>query len=198
MDELATLVTQDPVRARVEIRKHLDGDLELVPGPERQIELRGRVKPTSLLVAQEAVGGFSPGFGCGGGAMDGGRTTPLPGRPHAAPYHARGMSTAPVTAASACYAARPYAFSLGSDSTQASDGLACGYARSRAAPSLFPRGWTISPETRARRQRAAQRAAQTREAHSQPLRRAGTSPEPRCDPVSSIGMGRRLGRRAWS
>lgn len=32
-DEFATLVTQDPVRARVEIWKHLDGDLELVPGP---------------------------------------------------------------------------------------------------------------------------------------------------------------------
>jgi DNA invertase Pin-like site-specific DNA recombinase len=70
VDELTTLVTQDPVRARVEIRKHLDGDLELVPlaaeGTERRIELRGRVKPNSLLVAQEAVGGFSPGFGCGG------------------------------------------------------------------------------------------------------------------------------------
>jgi DNA invertase Pin-like site-specific DNA recombinase len=66
VDELAALVTQDPVRARVEIRKHLDGDLELVRGPERQIELRGHVKPNSLLVAQEAVGGLSPGVGCGG------------------------------------------------------------------------------------------------------------------------------------
>jgi site-specific DNA recombinase len=66
VDELTTLVTQDPVRARVEIRKHLDGGLELIPGADRQIELRGRVKPNSLLVAQEAVGGFSPGFGCGG------------------------------------------------------------------------------------------------------------------------------------
>jgi hypothetical protein len=66
VDELAALIATDPVRARVEIRKHLDGDLELVPGPERQIELRGRVKPNSLLVAQEAAGGFSPGFGCGG------------------------------------------------------------------------------------------------------------------------------------
>lgn len=64
--ELTALVTQDPVRARVEIRKHLDGDLELVPGTDRQIELRGRVKQNSLLVAQEAVGRFSPGFGCGG------------------------------------------------------------------------------------------------------------------------------------
>ncbi|MGH7358846.1 MAG: recombinase family protein, partial [Candidatus Rokuibacteriota bacterium] len=64
VDELAALVATDPVRARTEIRKHLEGDLELVPGPE--LALRGRVKPNSLLVAQEAVGPFSPGFGCGG------------------------------------------------------------------------------------------------------------------------------------
>jgi hypothetical protein len=60
------LVTTDPVRARVEIWKHLDGYLELVPGPDRHVELRGRVKQNSLLVGQEAVGRFSPGFGCGG------------------------------------------------------------------------------------------------------------------------------------
>lgn len=54
------------VRARVEIRKHLEGDLELVPGPDRHVELRGRVKQNRLLVAQEA-GGFSPGLVAGAG-----------------------------------------------------------------------------------------------------------------------------------
>ena len=48
------------------IRKHLDGDLELLPGLDRHVELRSRVKPNSLLVTQEAVGAFSPSFGCGG------------------------------------------------------------------------------------------------------------------------------------
>jgi hypothetical protein len=45
---------------RLEIRKHSEGDLELVPiatdGGARHVELRGRVKPNSLLVAQETVG----------------------------------------------------------------------------------------------------------------------------------------------
>jgi hypothetical protein len=60
VDELTALIIEDPVRGRLEIRKHLEGDLELVPtatdGGARHVELRGRVKPNSLLVAQEAVG----------------------------------------------------------------------------------------------------------------------------------------------
>jgi hypothetical protein len=67
VDQLVMLIATDPARARTEIRKHFDGDLELVPmpteGPGRQVELRGRVKPNSLLVAQEAG---SPTIGCGG------------------------------------------------------------------------------------------------------------------------------------
>ena len=35
VDQLVMLVATDPVRARTEIRKHLDGDLELVPMPQR-------------------------------------------------------------------------------------------------------------------------------------------------------------------
>jgi len=55
------------VRAQAEIRKPFESDLELVPlppeGPRRRVELRGRLKQASLLVAQEAG---SPTIGCGG------------------------------------------------------------------------------------------------------------------------------------
>jgi hypothetical protein len=58
--------------ARAEVQKtRLEGDLKpklgAVPseGPGRRVELRGRLKPASLLVAREA-GGFSPGLGRGG------------------------------------------------------------------------------------------------------------------------------------
>lgn len=67
VDQLVTLVAKDPARARTEIRKHFEGDLELVPlpseGPGRRVELRGCLKHASLLVAQEAG---SPTIGCGG------------------------------------------------------------------------------------------------------------------------------------
>jgi hypothetical protein len=47
------------VRAREEVRKHLDGDLTLSPLPsargDRRAEISGRVKSDSLLSAQEAV-----------------------------------------------------------------------------------------------------------------------------------------------
>jgi hypothetical protein len=92
-DGIAALVGPRPGRARVEIRKHLDGHLELVPGADRHIELRGRVKPNSLLVAQEAVGGFSPGFGCGGALCAVGKQEP--------PVPCRGPAAYPATLASA-------------------------------------------------------------------------------------------------
>jgi hypothetical protein len=64
---LAALLRRDPVRARMEIQKHLDGDLELRPLPDesgrRRVELRGRLKHAGLLIAQEAG---SPTIGCGG------------------------------------------------------------------------------------------------------------------------------------
>ncbi len=51
VDHLATLVAEDPVRARTEIRKHFEGDLELVPLPSegsgRRVELRGRLTRSS-------------------------------------------------------------------------------------------------------------------------------------------------------
>ena len=69
VDELATLIATDPVRARAEIRKHFDGDLELVPlpseGPGRRVEVRGRLKHASLLTPTDQEAG-SPSNGCGG------------------------------------------------------------------------------------------------------------------------------------
>jgi len=45
---LDALVRRDPQRAKVEILKHLDGDLVIVPRPsitgERRAEIRGRAK----------------------------------------------------------------------------------------------------------------------------------------------------------
>jgi DNA invertase Pin-like site-specific DNA recombinase len=59
LERLDHLLRTDPARARVEIAKHLDGDLTLLPRPggagERRAEIRGRVKSNSLLEGQEAV-----------------------------------------------------------------------------------------------------------------------------------------------
>ena len=59
LDRLDQLIRQDPVRARIEILKHLDGDLVIAPRPslarERRAEITGRVKSDSLLSDQEAV-----------------------------------------------------------------------------------------------------------------------------------------------
>jgi hypothetical protein len=59
LEHLHTLVQQDVARARVEIQKHLDGPMTITPRPsltgERRVEIRGRVKPHSLLGEQEAV-----------------------------------------------------------------------------------------------------------------------------------------------
>jgi hypothetical protein len=53
------LLRQDPQRAKIEILKHLDGDLLIVPRPstagERRAETSGRAKTDSLLNCQEAV-----------------------------------------------------------------------------------------------------------------------------------------------
>jgi len=53
------LLRRDPQRAKAEILKHLEGDLEIAPQPslagERRAEIRGRAKGNSLLSAQEAV-----------------------------------------------------------------------------------------------------------------------------------------------
>src|SRR5262249_23118320 len=59
LEQLDKLMRRDPVRARVEILKHLDGDLVIAPRPsivrERRAEIAGRVKSNSLLSDQEAV-----------------------------------------------------------------------------------------------------------------------------------------------
>jgi site-specific DNA recombinase len=57
--ELDRLLHRDPVRAKVEIAKHLDGDLTVSPLPspagERRAEIAGKIKQNSLLQEQEAV-----------------------------------------------------------------------------------------------------------------------------------------------
>jgi len=53
------LIREQPVRARIELVKHLDGDLLITSRPslarERRAEITGRVKSDSLLSDQEAV-----------------------------------------------------------------------------------------------------------------------------------------------
>jgi hypothetical protein len=59
LERLDALLRRDPRRAKVEILKHLDGDLVIVPRPsitgERRAEISGRARSDSLLRDQEAV-----------------------------------------------------------------------------------------------------------------------------------------------
>ena len=59
LEHLDALLQRDPRPAKVEILKHLDGDLVIVPRPsspgERRAEISGRAKGDSLLRDQEAV-----------------------------------------------------------------------------------------------------------------------------------------------
>lgn len=59
LDRLHDLLKVDVWAARAEIAKHLDGDLLVRPlparGDEKRAEVLGRVRPNSLLAAQEAV-----------------------------------------------------------------------------------------------------------------------------------------------
>jgi hypothetical protein len=59
LEPLDALLRRDPQRAKVEILKHLDGDLVIVPQPsspgERRAEISGRAKADSLLKDPEAV-----------------------------------------------------------------------------------------------------------------------------------------------
>ena len=59
LQRLDALLQRDPQRAKVEILKHLDGDLLIVPRPsttgERRAEISGRAKADSLLRDQDAV-----------------------------------------------------------------------------------------------------------------------------------------------
>jgi site-specific DNA recombinase len=59
LERLDGLLRREPQRAKVEILKHLDGDLLIVPRPsttgERRAEISGRAKSDSLLSNQEAV-----------------------------------------------------------------------------------------------------------------------------------------------
>jgi len=59
LERLDELLRRDPQRAKVEIQRHLDGDLVIVPRPsitgERRAEISGRAKSDSLLRDQEAV-----------------------------------------------------------------------------------------------------------------------------------------------
>jgi hypothetical protein len=57
--ELEALVHEDTVRARLEIMKHLKGDLQIRPLPaeagQRRAEITGRVKASRLLAEEEAA-----------------------------------------------------------------------------------------------------------------------------------------------
>ena len=59
LERLDGLLRRDPQLAKVEILKHLDGDLVIVPRPsttgERRAEISGRAKADSLLRDQEAA-----------------------------------------------------------------------------------------------------------------------------------------------
>jgi hypothetical protein len=59
LERLDALLRRDPQRAKVEIQRHLDGDLVIVPRPSitggRRAEISGRAKSDSLLRDQEAV-----------------------------------------------------------------------------------------------------------------------------------------------
>ncbi len=59
LERLNALLRRDPQRAEVEILKHFDGDLVIVPRPsvtsERRAEIRARAESDSLLIDQEAV-----------------------------------------------------------------------------------------------------------------------------------------------
>src|SRR5262249_1717681 len=67
LERLDELLRRDPVRAKGELAKHLDGELLLTPLPstarERRAEIRGRAKLNGLLEGQEAVFQY---VGCGG------------------------------------------------------------------------------------------------------------------------------------
>jgi predicted PhzF superfamily epimerase YddE/YHI9 len=67
IERLDQLLRADPVRAKAELAKHLDGELVLTPLPsaqrERRAEVRGRAKLNGLLEGQEAVLQY---VGCGG------------------------------------------------------------------------------------------------------------------------------------
>jgi hypothetical protein len=59
LQRLDALLRRDPQRAKIEILKHLDGDLMIVPRPsssgEPRAEISGRAKGDSPLRDQEAV-----------------------------------------------------------------------------------------------------------------------------------------------
>jgi hypothetical protein len=67
LERLDDLLRRDPVQAKAELAKHLDGELTLTPlpsmGRDRRVEIRGRAKLNGLLEGQEAALQY---LGCGG------------------------------------------------------------------------------------------------------------------------------------
>jgi site-specific DNA recombinase len=59
LSQLETLLREDPIRARTEIMKHLDGDLAVKPLPaeagQQRVEISGWAKASSLLAGEEAA-----------------------------------------------------------------------------------------------------------------------------------------------
>ena len=71
LERLHELLKKDPVRAKIEITRHLDGNLVITPLPsplgERRAEISGAVRSDGLLAGEEAGrlqvvagGGFEP------------------------------------------------------------------------------------------------------------------------------------------
>jgi hypothetical protein len=59
LEHLAELIQLDPIQAKAEIAKQLEGDLTISPQPsparEKQAKIRGCIKQNGLLKDQEAV-----------------------------------------------------------------------------------------------------------------------------------------------
>jgi hypothetical protein len=89
LERLDHLLRHDPVRAKAELAKHLDGELTLTPLPSvernRRAEIRGRAKLDGLLEGQEALLQY---VGCGGLDMQNAtRRRRRTDRPHSAMIH---------------------------------------------------------------------------------------------------------------
>jgi hypothetical protein len=60
LEQLHELLRKDPVRAKAEIARHLDGQLSIRALPsntnERSYEISGAVRPDGLLGGEETVG----------------------------------------------------------------------------------------------------------------------------------------------
>jgi hypothetical protein len=63
LQDLERLLNQNPARAKLEVMKHLDGDLTVKPLPApsgaKRAQIEGRVKPNSLLAGKDQEAAFA-------------------------------------------------------------------------------------------------------------------------------------------